>query len=279
MADVRALLKAKREEARISHPLASYNTNGQLRCIACGPVKHASAWEGHLGSKAHRTNVARLREEERRREAERVRQEEQEEDERRRRLASGKRRQEEDDTEDADMEDVQQPESKRQRVDAGPGGDSFPADFFSDPSRAAPAPPSDDEDEQQPLPAALPTASAAPALDAEWERFQREVVNVPDHMETYDNATVMAEAQLVDTLEGLPSQNAEEEPMDDAAEQEEKRRQREVDERELIMDRLLEEERAQEEADMKVVVMKNKLEALKRKREAAKAAKTSKLPT
>ena len=64
MSDVRALLKAKRQEARITHPLASYTSAGQLRCIACGTaVKHASAWEGHVGSKAHRTNAARLRQE------------------------------------------------------------------------------------------------------------------------------------------------------------------------------------------------------------------------
>ena len=73
MSDVRALLKAKRQEARITHPLASYTSAGQLRCIACGTaVKHASAWEGHIGSKAHRTNAARLREE-RAREEERER--------------------------------------------------------------------------------------------------------------------------------------------------------------------------------------------------------------
>ena len=41
----------------------------------------------------------------------------------------------------------------------------------------------------------------------------------------------------------------------------------------MIMDRLIEEEQAQEEADARVSVLKNKLEALKKKREAAKAAK------
>src|SRR6266567_2500949 len=62
MADVRALLKAKRQEARISHPYAAYNASGQLKCSVCGLViKYGSAWEGHLGSKIHRTNVARMR--------------------------------------------------------------------------------------------------------------------------------------------------------------------------------------------------------------------------
>ena len=62
MADVRALLKAKRQEARITHPYASYTASGQLRCIACGtPVKQASMWEGHIGSKAHRTAVMKMK--------------------------------------------------------------------------------------------------------------------------------------------------------------------------------------------------------------------------
>ena len=55
--------------------------------------------------------------------------------------------------------------------------------------------------------------------------------------------------------------------------EEARRRRKEQDERELIMDRLLEEEQAQEEADARVSVLKNKLDALRKKREAAKAAK------
>ena len=58
--------------------------------------------------------------------------------------------------------------------------------------------------------------------------------------------------------------------------EEAKRRRKEQEERELIMDRLLEEEQAQEEADARVSVLKSKLEALKRNREAARAAKAKK---
>ncbi|KAJ6513443.1 hypothetical protein C8R45DRAFT_347619 [Mycena sanguinolenta] len=256
MADVRALLKAKRQEARISHPLASY-TNGQLRCVACGPVKHASAWEGHLGSKLHRTTVARLKEEERLREAQRVRQEEEES-----RVSNGKRKAEEQDS-DSDTE------AKRRKVDDGSG--AFPADFFSDLSRAPPPPPqSDDEDDEPP-----PAQPAAASLDSEWELFQRDVVNAPDIQETYHNATVMAEPELAsDTPEGFPPQQTEDTPVEPSkTDLEELRRQREQDERELIMDRLLDEEQAQEEADMKVAMMKNRLEAVMRRRAAAKEAK------
>ncbi|KAF7327552.1 hypothetical protein MKEN_00334200 [Mycena kentingensis (nom. inval.)] len=252
MADVRALLKAKRQEAQISHPLATYS-NGQLRCIACGPVKHASAWEGHVGSKLHRTNVARLREEERK--ADERRRIAEEEEERARSIANGKRKADTQDMDDADAE------SKRRKVD-----NTFPADFFSDPSRDLPVTAEDDEQPQ----------AASSSIDAEWERFQRDVVNATDaqeaQRETYESATVMAEPELVaDNMEGLPGQEEEEEakPKDE----EQLRREREQDERELIMDRLLEEERAQEEADMKVTILRNRMEALMRKRKAAKAAK------
>ena len=42
------------------------------------------------------------------------------------------------------------------------------------------------------------------------------------------------------------------------------------------MDRLLEEERAQEEADAKVAMLKNRLDAIRRQREAKKAARAGK---
>ncbi|KAK7032969.1 hypothetical protein R3P38DRAFT_2919927 [Favolaschia claudopus] len=261
MADVRALLKAKRQEARITHPLASYSQSGQLRCIACGPVKHASAWEGHLGSKLHRTNVARLKEQERARDAQRLRQEE--EEEHASRLANGKRKADEPDSEE---------EAKRRKIDNAGGG--FPADFFSDSSRAPP-PPDSDEEEDEVRPAQAPDAT----LDSEWERFQRDVVNAPDLQETsvqetYENATVIAEAELVsDPMEGFPPQTAVAPVEPENVDSEELRRRKEQDERELIMDRLLDEERAQEEADMKVSIMKNRLEAVMRRRNAAKEAK------
>ncbi|KAJ7127182.1 hypothetical protein C8R44DRAFT_545048, partial [Mycena epipterygia] len=259
MADVRALLKAKRQEARISHPLASYSQSGQLRCVACGPVKHASAWEGHLGSKLHRTTVARFKEEERLREAQRISKEEEEQA----RVLNGKRKAEEQDSEESDTE------SKRRKVDDASTSSGFPADFFSDPSRA-PLPPQSDDEEDDPPPAAAP-------IDSEWERFQRDVVNAPDprDRDTYENATVMAEPELAsETPEGFPPQQTEDAPDEPSKlDVEEARRRKEHDERELIMDRLLDEERAQEEADMKVTLMKNRLDALMRKRNAAKAAK------
>ncbi|KAJ7274569.1 hypothetical protein B0H12DRAFT_1089236 [Mycena haematopus] len=258
MADVRALLKAKRQEARISHPLASY-TNGQLRCVACGPVKHASAWQGHLGSKLHRTTVARLKEEERLREAQRIREEEDEH-----RVSNGKRKAEEQDSES-------DTEAKRRKVDDA--NSAFPTDFFSDPSRAPLPPQSDDEDDEPVEPSSAQPVAAS--LDSEWELFQRDVVNAPDLRETYENATIMAEPELAsDTFEGFPPQQTQDAPVEpNKTDSEELRRQKEREERELIMDRLLDEEQAQEEADMKVTMMKNRLEALMRKRAATKEAK------
>ncbi|KAJ7726056.1 hypothetical protein DFH07DRAFT_246031 [Mycena maculata] len=268
MADVRALLKAKRQEVQIDHPLASYS-NGQLRCVACGPVKHASAWQGHLGSKLHRTTVARLKEEERLREAQRIKQEEEEQH-----VSHAKRKAEEQDS-DSDME------SKRRKLEDP--SSQFPADFFSDPSRAPLPPQSDDEEDEDKPPAIQPVSAPATSMDAEWERFQRDVVNATDHRETYENATIMAEPVFAsETPEGFPPQQGDGAPdQANKLEEEEARRRKEQDERELIMDRLLDEERAQEEADMKVTVMKNRLDALMRKRNAAKAAKlnNSKAPS
>lgn len=269
MADVRALLKAKRQEARITHPLASYNQAGQLRCVACGTlVKHASAWEGHLGSKIHRTNVARLKEEKAR--EEQVLKEKQQQEE----VARGKRKAEEQSLDSSEESD--ETDSKRRKVDvAKPKAKSsgFPADFFSDPSRA-PLPPESDEEEDAEDDAPNPPPPAAPpsVIDLEYEKFQRELLNGPDFQETYERATVMAEPELVpESMEGLPVQEGENGQGSDLAQkqnEEASRRQKEQDERELIMDRLLEEERAQEEADMKVTMMKTRLEALKKKREA-----------
>ncbi|KAI0723669.1 hypothetical protein C8Q72DRAFT_787196 [Fomitopsis betulina] len=250
MSDARSLLRAKRQEVRVNHPLAAYTSSGQLRCLACGiGIKQGTSWEGHIGSKPHRTSAARLREEEQR-------QAQAEELQRQKRKAE----------EEADEE----AEAKRRRVeedDERPVG-GFPADFFSDSSRAPP-PPSEDEDEE----VAAPTASAG-AVDEEWERFQAAVVNAPDVHETYERATIMAEPMLAPEVpEGFPPH------ADEAAEEEATvdegalRRRKEQDERELIMDRLLEEERAQEEADAKVTVLKSRLDAIRRQREARKAAK------
>lgn len=270
MADVRALLKAKRQEARISHPLASYNQSGELKCIPCAiKIKHASAWEGHLGSKVHRTNVARLKEQERAREEQRTRENKEEQE----RLSKGKRKAEEE-TQDISMEQEESTPKKPRLSSAG-----FPDDFFSDPSRIPPiAENGFDEEEEEVQNESAPAAPiTSTPLDLEWERFQREVVNAPDAKETYENATVFAEPVLVSEIpEGFPvpeTQPVSQEPH--KVNEDEVRRQKELDDRELIMDRLLEEERAQEEADMKVVAMKNKLDLLRKKREAAKAAKVS----
>ena len=305
MADVRALLKAKRQEVRITHPLATYTSTGQLRCIACGTaVKHASAWEGHIGSKAHRTNAARLREE-RAREAQRAAEEQE----------SLKRKamevDEDEDDEDGDGDTLMgDHDAKRRRTESeephpatAPGAQAaaaaptsaaskakrgaLPADFFSDPSMAPPAEDEeeDDQNEAEGAGAPAPAPETQDVLDLEWQKFQQSVINAPDYQETYERATVAAEPVLsAEIPQGFPSGaegagaeqgengNEKEEELDEEA----KRRRKEQEERELIMDRLLEEEQAQEEADARVSVLKSKLEALKRNREAARAAKAKK---
>ncbi|KAH8094581.1 hypothetical protein BXZ70DRAFT_366365 [Cristinia sonorae] len=281
MADVRALLKAKRQEARVNHPLAAYSSTGQLRCIACGTVvKQAASWTGHVGSKSHRINAAKFREaEQARAEQERL---------------QAKRKAEAMEVEDDDDDDVDMtPETKKQRLEEPDDDESipqnphptrgFPNDFFSDPSKAPP-PPSDDEEDGDPV--AAQSAPQQPSIiDEEWEKFQREVLKPPvdeDRRDVFERATVIAEPVLADELpEGFPTSLAQDQgaaavPQAELSE-EEIRRRREQDDRELIMDRLMDEERAQEEADAKVSMLKSRLDALKRKREAAKAARTTKI--
>lgn len=280
MADVRALLKAKRQEARINHPYAIYSANGQLRCSVCGlAVKQASMWEGHLGSKSHRVNVTKAREAK----ALRVQKEEEE----RRKIEDSKRKAEADD----------EPVAKRRRLSDDEDDDeepklngtkkqAFPADFFSDPSRAPRITNSDDEDEDEDNEEVAPSAQAnvpKTDVDLEYERFQAALANTngedeeEEKLDAYNRATVAAEPEILhNTMDGIPQQTEGElidELLPKGETEEEKQKRIEREERELIMDRLLEEERAQEEADSRVGLLKSKLEALKKAREAKRATK------
>ncbi|KAF7967477.1 hypothetical protein HWV62_34079 [Athelia sp. TMB] len=253
MSDVRALLKAKRQEARVNHPLASYSEKT----------------EGHLGSKGHRTTALRLRQEEQARDAQRVQEEK----------VKGKRKADEESSDDGGP--------KRRKVaeedvdmDASPNaGAQFPNDFFSDPSRGPIQSTMDEsDDEAEPVAPSISTGQATDLLDLEWQKFQQAMLNPPDEREKYDRATVFAEPEMAsETPQGFPSQaEAADAEIPKEKNEEQIRRQKEEDERELIMDRLMDEERAQEDADMRVSAMKAKLDALKKKREAAKAAKKAK---
>lgn len=268
MSDVRSLLKAKRQEIRIDHPLASYTSSGQLRCSVCETnIKHPSAWDGHLGSKAHRTNAARIREDERRRK-------ELELEEEAKRL---KRKVPED-----DMNEDFGSTTKKSKVASAPQlsvSSNLPSDFFSDPSRA-PLPSfndSDDDDDETDPTAAItqPADGGGSSLDQEWMQFQQSVINAPDAIATYDRATVVAVPELVsDPAEGFPTHDDIRATPATKVDEDERRR-KDQEERELIMDRLMDEERAQEEADMKVAIMKNRLEALRKRREASRSAKSN----
>lgn len=289
MSDARALLRAKRQDAKITHPYASYNTTGQLRCIVCGfGVKHASAWEGHIGSKVHRINVAREREATQKAANHRLGENETtggvESDNFR--SESGHPTQKRKAKENyAEVEEDKETETKKRKIYGRPG---FPTDFFSDTSRGAILPSFDDSDGEgdtgiffaPPIkPTGLTAATSRPeiesAIDREFEAFQREVIgtaNDNDRREAYDRATVFAEAELrIETNEGFPPEERFDEQMKAGEEQWHLKKERE--ERELIMDSLVEEERAQEEADIKVVLLKSKLDATKRRRMAKLAAK------
>lgn len=299
MADVRALLKAKRQEARINHPYAAYGANGALRCTACGvAVKFASAWEGHLGSKSHRVAVAaklkKTKEEEEPSALSKRKAEEDEEDEE---GVEGDGDGDGDDRRHVGTTEGAERSGKRQRTEEREmeeeASRSFPADFFSDPSRALPR---DDEDEDEMDQDQERSAAPKSQFDMEWEAFERDlqqrpavggggaeaaVVVVDDARVVHTRATIAAEPELVSSLVGLPAGAQEEGVGVGVGEQagrkavamssEEERKRKEMDERELIMDRFVEEERAQEDAYNRVALLRNKVQMLKQKRELAKA--------
>lgn len=279
MSDVRALLKAKRQEARIQHPYASYTSAGQLRCIACETViKQASTWAGHVGSKAHRENVAKQR----------VTQAAGQQEVTVRSIGKRKVGEEEplDDQGVYSTSESKKPKVTLEDTSGSERSGTFPSDFFSDPARApirSVAGESSDEDEGRPIPTL--SAAADNPIDMEWQKFQQEMLtpthaSVDQRHEAFKRATVFAEPELLpENVAGLPPR----EPLGvdvvvaGVPTNEELRKRKEEDEKELIMDRLLEEERAQEEADAKVVLLKDRLEALKRRRNEANAARAKKL--
>ena len=262
MADVRALLKAKRQEARIEHPFATYTPSGQLKCVVCGTlIKHASAWEGHLGSKLHRTNVTRSKEEKTRGGCEKT--------EERGQALPGKRK--------AETNESNKHTDKKRRMD----DTELPDDFFSNPSHVPVIPefPSDESDDNDINPTETTTYApqslqvpSTSVLDLEYDLFQRGFLEGADPSQTYDQATIVAEPVLASPhIPGFPTTTTV--LAQNEGEKTDEKGARDYEERELIMDRLLEEERAQEDADMRVHLMKNKLEGLKKKREATKALK------
>ena len=246
--DIRALLKAKRQEARIAHPFATYTPSDQLKCAACGTlIKHASAWEGHLGSKLHRTNVTRLKEEKTKEQS-----------------LPGKR--------NAETNESDHQTNKKRRMGGTKGcvHEQLPSDFFSDTSHV-PVPEllSDEaDDDVNEINPAKTIVSSTSALDLEYNLFQRGFPEGTDRSQTYDQATIVAEpVPASPRIPGFPTSTAV------LALNDGDKDTRDYEERELIMDRLLEEERAQEDADMRVHLMKHKFEALKKRREATKVLK------
>ncbi|KAF8339858.1 uncharacterized protein EI90DRAFT_3117610 [Cantharellus anzutake] len=193
-----------------------------------------------------------------------------------------------------------------------PAPSGFPADFFSDPSRAPQLGGDSDNDDNNSSPVQgtsshsntlvtsyPPSTSAQITIDAELEVFEKAIASAskpapqPPDQAIFSRATVYAEPKLVEEVpEGFPESVLDREsrnhtgptPGSSAGREQgtpvtieesvaEKQKRREQDERELIMDRLLDEERAQEEADARVNALKARMEAIRQKREAIRAQK------
>ncbi|CCA71441.1 hypothetical protein PIIN_05380 [Serendipita indica DSM 11827] len=304
--------KAQERSKRITHPFAAYNASGQLRCTLCAIVvkDNETAWAGHLGSKSHRTNAGRLKEAQER-ESEKMRLEKgkrkalvaHDDDE---------PEDEEDEVQNGHL-DAKAHGSKRQKTEEEqrPSSEFAASNFFSDPKRTLPTRDSDDEGDDGGEPASTPAAKTTQPsqLDMEWAQFEREVLARPTASEQvmsrkdiYDRATVAAEEVITSTADdGFPSHLrqgngantqaipsvgpsggrvgavidgeviTELPPEDETPEQARERKERE--ERELIMDRIMEEERAQEDADERVRSLKARLALVKQKREAERKRK------
>ncbi|KAH7102797.1 hypothetical protein BKA62DRAFT_637226, partial [Auriculariales sp. MPI-PUGE-AT-0066] len=158
------------------------------------PVKDGAAWDGHLGSKTHRKNGARVKEEQRLQEEALVQVAQCEQNEAAERRAAKR---------PAEPESVDAAPAKKQRTNSG-----FPSNFFTDSSRNLPAGDSDEEDEEDGMPAtASSRAAPIPAppepksiIDLEWEAFPKDVVNadlaVEEKEDTYARAIVAADAEM-----------------------------------------------------------------------------------
>ena len=63
MADVRSMLRAERQSRRITHPNASYTSDGKLLCNLCETlVKSEAHWQSHLHSTQHTLRSQRAQE-------------------------------------------------------------------------------------------------------------------------------------------------------------------------------------------------------------------------
>ncbi|KAK8849783.1 hypothetical protein IAR55_005119 [Kwoniella newhampshirensis] len=288
--DARSLLRAKKAEARISHPYAAYTAAGVLRCSICAvPVKQ---WDAHLLTKQHRTSVARERAEQEKAKSKRPAEDSGAGG------GSGKR---------ARTQVVSQGDDSDNH-DEGPTG--LPAGFFSSGSRPTAAS-SSSESQAGPSTSTSPSASnpvstpaPAPASltkakktgDVELDDFLSSLTEDVENLSAplAPPPTAAGKRKIATYKEVIPGQasyeaapvrnvesensdangGAGEQTLEEPEETEAERRARlEREEREEIVARLEEEERAQEDADSRVTMLKQRMEMLRKKREA-KGVKT-----
>lgn len=306
MADVRALLKAKTKarEPQVQHHLAAYNSSGQLRCTLCATIvkfNNAAAWKAHLESKAHKANAARETDRKGKRKAD--------DDDamdvdgvdsdggtaKKRKVCVPDQPSLVSTGSEWNLWQVDPSNASTPHPPNQPNG--LPSDFFSDPNRTLPDTVEDYEDEEGEGPAQPPRTSAT--IDSEFEAFERALGQTRPPasalQDLYSRATVMAEPELVDIealqADGFPPEVpadganassdtkngvandatvASDEPEEETEAQ--KARRKELEEKELILDRIVDEERAQEEAEEKVTALRTRFLAIKKQREAKKLA-------
>lgn len=151
------------------------------------------------------------------------------------------------------------------------------------------------EDEEEESTAQPSRSVGGPSVETEFEAFERAIAAASAKraptapQDIFARATVFAEPELVDVdaleANGFPPEVSSTDgpskageagaPEEEEETEAQKARRKEFEEKELIMDRIVEEERAQEEADDKVRSLKARLEAIKKQRELKKKAVAS----
>ncbi|WVW87041.1 hypothetical protein I302_109097 [Kwoniella bestiolae CBS 10118] len=263
--DAKSLLRAKKAEARITHPYAAYNSAGVLRCSICAtPVKQ---WDAHLLTKQHRQSVLR---------------EKAEQEKLVQAKAKSKRPLPQATDPQGQGESSKRAKIQNTSVEEEGGRGNLPAGFFSSGNQPAPQ-----SNSPSPEPEPQPTTQSNQSTgDTELDDFLSSLNDdTPSTTSTAQPQVKQNQGKRKTYKEIIPSQTSYEaapvriaQPTEDQQqdvqeeepeESEQERKERlEREEREEIVRRLEEEERAQEDADSRVASLKARMEMLKKRREA-----------
>ncbi|TKA26793.1 hypothetical protein B0A50_04239 [Salinomyces thailandicus] len=247
MADVRSMLRAERASRRVTHPNASYTSDGRLLCNICDlMVKSEAAWQGHLHSTGHTLRLNRAKD------AAAARGQD----------TAGKKRKAESQDSSANEETKRaRPSNPTSSIVDLAAGENNSGQAGTTKSGPAPAPVTKPSEDAEPPPAQLPPEPPADEADAaELEAFMQEMADMdqPAQSSTALNAEATISAAPL-TAEELAAQAREEQSA-----QRGKRDTELEDEREDAAQALQEEFEEMESLEQRVRKLREKREALRK---------------